>query len=235
MKIKVPRIKIQVLFIMFTVVVMFALNGCDENGGILIPSGSTELSINMKSDDNASDNPIDAVIVTEAKALITDIQYERERDGRDQLHHTGPFIINFTFDGSLKELHIGYIVRDIYTKVKFLLHKPGENETVADPEFKTGTAENQRFSVIIKGTYNGSPFTYRSQQELSISTGFNKSTNINSPSQNVTVVLNRTGWFKNGAAVLNPNLPGNAPIIDSNIADSFIQAFLDDNKDGQPD
>lgn len=216
-------------------IIPFLITGCDIGGDIVIPSGATELSVNVKSDDNASDNPADVIVVTEAKALITDIQYERERDGLNQLHHTGPYVVNLALDGSLKEIMKGYIVRDIYTKAKFQVHKAEDGQQISDPEFIEGTGENQRYSFIIKGTYNGTPFTYKSKRSMDIVINFNKSSNVKNKTHNFTMLFNKTGWFTNGSAVLNPNLSQNADIIDNNIKNSFKKAFLDDNKDGAAD
>jgi hypothetical protein len=212
-----------------------SLMGCDENGGILIPSGATDLTVSTKADDGAQDNPADVVIITEAKALITNIQYQRERDGRDQLHHPGPYAVNLNVAGSLAKIMTGYIVRDIYTKAKFRIHKPDATETIPDPEFREGTADNQRYSFIVKGTFNGVPFVYRSKQAMEVVIDLNKATNINLKEQNMTMVFNKTMWFKSGTVVLNPNTAANAPIIDANIKNSFVNAFQDDNKDGVPD
>ncbi|MCC7159000.1 MAG: hypothetical protein IT281_05640 [Ignavibacteria bacterium] len=52
---------------------------------------------------------------------------------------------------------------------------------------------------------------------------------------NLTTVFNKNMWFKNGTAVLNPNDANNAALIDTSILNSFIDAFQDNNKDGQPD
>lgn len=218
------------LALIFTAVFTLSMTGCDENGGITIPSGATELTLSVKSDD-----ALDNITITEAKALVTNIEYERESSGRNQLHHTGPFVINFSLSGSLKELLTGYIVRDKYTKVKFQVHKPEDNESVPDPEFKEGSGENQRYSFIIKGTYNGSSFVYKSKKSMNLVIGMNKVINVSLKKQNITVVLNETGWFKNGSAELNPNDLNNANLIDDNIKNSFKTSFLDDNKDGQPD
>jgi len=219
--------------LIFTVLTIFS--GCDENGGILIPSGATDLTLSIGSNDNINDNPLDMVVITEAKALVTEIEYERERDGIDQLHQTGPYVVNFNLAGTLTEVLTGYIVRDIYTKAKFKIHKPESSETPADPEFKEGTGDAQRFSFIIKGTYNGTAFVYKSKKSAAIEINFNSATNINLKNQNLTVLFNKTGWFKSGNTVLNPNDPANADAIDNNIRNSFRRAFEDDNKDGQPD
>ncbi|MBN8584262.1 MAG: hypothetical protein J0M37_04140 [Ignavibacteria bacterium] len=216
-------------------IIPFLITGCDIGGDIVIPSGATELSVNVKADDNISDNPADVVVITEAKALITDIQYERERDGLNQLHHTGPYVISLDLNGSLKELMKGYVVRDIYTKAKFQVHKAEDGQQISDPEFIEGTGENQRYSFIVKGTYNGTPFIYKSKKSMDIVINFNKSSNVKNKTHNFTMLFNKTGWFKNGTTVLNPNLPQNADMIDNNIKSSFRKVFLDDNKDGVAD
>ncbi len=216
-------------------IIPFLIAGCDIGGDIVIPSGATELSVNIKADDNASDNPMDVVVITEAKALITDIQYERERDGLNQLHHTGPYVVNLDLNGSLKEIMNGYVVRDIYTKAKFQVHKAEDGQQVSDPEFNEGSGENQRYSFIIKGTYNGAAFVYKSKRSMDIVINFNSASNIKLKNQNFTILFNKTGWFTNGSTVLDPNLPQNADIIDNNIKASFKKAFIDDNKDGIED
>ncbi|MBE2217902.1 MAG: hypothetical protein IAE90_06865 [Ignavibacteria bacterium] len=215
--------------------VPFLFSACDIGGEIIVPSGATNLSVNVKNDETLADNPADVVIVTEAKMLITDIQYERERDGLDQLHHTGPYVLNFSFDGSLREIFKGYVVRDIYTKAKFQVHKPEDNQSVPDPEFIEGTTSDKRYSFIIKGTFNGVPFVYKSKKSMNIVINLNSSSNINLKDQNVTIVFNRAGWFKSGTTVLNPNDAGNVDVIDNNIKSSFKKAFVDNNKDGQAD
>jgi hypothetical protein len=207
------------------------LPGCDAGGGITIPSGASSLTVSVKSDDN-----IDApVIITEAKALIANVEFEKQSDGRDQLHQPGPLVMNFSLNGTLKDMGTQYIIRDNYTKIKFQLHKPEENEIPPDAEFKDGTGVNQRYSFIIKGTYNGSAFVYKSKQAAAIIINFDKVTNIDLKTSNISVLFNKLKWFKNGTSDLNPNDPANESIIDNNIAASFIRAFRDDNKDGVPD
>jgi hypothetical protein len=213
----------------------FLVTGCDIGGDIVIPSGATDLSVNVKSDDNAVDNPADVIVITEAKALITDIQYERERDGLNQLHHTGPYVINLALDGSLRELMKGYVVRDIYTKAKFQVHKAEDGQQISDPEFIEGPGENQKYSFIVKGTFNGTPFIYKSKRSMDIVINLNKSSNVKNKTHNLTMLFNKTTWFLNGTTVLNPNLPQNTDAIDNNIKSSFKKAFLDDNKDGVAD
>jgi hypothetical protein len=215
-------------------ILVLNISGCDEGGGITIPSGVSELTVSVKSDDAVLDNPA-AIVITEAKALISEVEFEKQSNGKDELHQRGPFVFNFNTNGTIKEMGTQYIIRDNYTKIKFLLHKPEETETPTDPEFKEGTAANQRFSFIIKGTYNGSSFVYKSKQSAGIVINFALPENIDLKKTNVTVLFNKLKWFKNGSAEVNPNDPQFESLIDNNITGSFSKVFRDDNKDGEPD
>ena len=223
-----------VVSFLFSLLITLILTGCDENGGITVPSGVSELTVSIKADDNAIDNPA-SISITEAKALITNVEFEKESNGKDELHQRGPLVYLFNLSGGVKEMGTQYLIRDNYTKIKFQIHKPDENESVPDPEFKEGTGVNQRYSFIIKGTYNGSSFVYKSKQSVNIVLNFSGVENINLKTANITVLFNKLSWFKNGNTELNPNDPHNENIIDSNIKNSFKKVFRDDNKDGVPD
>jgi len=225
-------IKSAVLPLIFSALIISAA-GCDESGGITIPSGASELTVSIKSDNNILDNA--AIIITQAKALVSDVEFEQESNGKNQLHQKGPLVLDFSLDGTLKEIGTQYIIRDNYTKIKFQLHKPDDTETPADPQFKTGTGATERFSFIIKGTYNGTPFVYKSKASANLIISFSRTEIINLKKNNVTVLFNKLKWFKNGASDLNPNDPQNESIIDNNIKNSFSRAFKDDDKNGQPD
>jgi hypothetical protein len=231
LKIDITKI---LLLLGIMLLLLFQLIGCDEGGGITIPSGVSELTVSVKSDDAVLDEPA-AIVITEAKALIMDVEFEKQSNGKDELHQRGPFVLSFNTNGTIKEMGTQYIIRDNYTKIKFQLHKPEETETPSDPEFKEGTGINQRYSFIIKGTYNGSSFIYKSKQSANIVINFAQTENIDLKKTNVTVLFNKLKWFKNGSVEINPNDAQYAAIIDNNLKNSFSRVFRDDNKDGQPD
>src|SRR3990172_7168573 len=222
------RVLIISLMILTFAAVFFT--GCDENGGITIPSGTTELTLSAKSDESLANPP--AVIITEVKALIHQVQLEQETNQNNQTITFEPFVVNFIINGNLKEMTTKYIIRDFYTKVKFQLHKPEDNEVPPDPEFVSGT---QKFSFIVKGTYNGSSFVYRSKRTSYVVVNFENTANINLTTMNVTVLFNKLGWFKNGSVDLDPRVAANETLIDENIKNSFKKAFLDNDKNGLPD
>ena len=143
-----------------------------------------------------------------------------------------PFVVHFNTDGSLRDMTTNFIIRDFYTKVKFQIHKPENNETPPDPEFVSGT---QRYSFIIKGTYNGSSFVYKSKNSANIVISFSQTGNFNLKKMNVTIAFNELGWFKNGSSDLDPSNPQNESMIHNNITNSFKRIFIDNDKNGVPD
>jgi len=207
------------------------ITGCDENGGITIPSGATELTVSAKSNNNLL-NPPANIVITEAKALISKVEFEQESNQNNQIIKDAPFVVNFNTDGTLKEITTSYIIKDFYTKAKFQIHKVEDNESSPDPEFISGS---QRYSFIIKGTFNGTPFVYKSKKSANIVINFSNTVNINLKKMNITLVFNPAAWFAAGSNSLNPSDPQNETTIDDNIKSSFRQAFQDDNKDGNPD
>jgi hypothetical protein len=234
MEIKLKRTTIKLLLLIIGSSLIFRFEGCDQNGGITIPSGVSQLTVSVKSNDTVSDNPAN-IIITEAKALISNVELERQSDGKDELQQSGPLVFHFNTEGSIEELETQYIIMDNYTKIKFQLHKPGESETPTDSEFKEGDSASQRYSFIVKGTYNGNSFVYKSKQSANLVIDLDKVENLNLDRENITVLFNKLKWFSNGSVGIDPNDPQYESLIDNNIKTSFSKAFLDNNKDGLPD
>lgn len=218
----------------FLPLLYLTFSGCDDSGGITVPSGVTQLSLSMKSVDNLQD--INNIVITEAKALIGSVDFEIENgNGKTQRIQNGEFVMNLGIDGNLKQVTSGYIIRDNVTKIKIQIHKTDETETPPDAEFKDGTADNHRYSFIIKGKNNGIDFVYKSKKNALVVIDFSKTLNINNDQMNVSVLFNKTKWFSNGTSNINPSDIQNEMLIDNNLQSSFKQVFIDNNNDGQPD
>jgi len=219
-----------ILTVIIAAVTMF-ITACDENGGITIPSGATELTVSTISDITI-DNPPANIVITEVKGNFSQVALEQESNQNYQTITFSPFVASFNTSGTLAAMTTKYIIRDIYTKIKFQIHKPENNETPSDPEFVSGS---ERYSFIVKGTYNGSSFVYKSKKSLYVSVNFTPKVNLNYKTMNITIAFNELGWFKNGTSDLNPSNPANENLIDENIKNSFKNAFLDNDKNGHPD
>lgn len=135
--------------------------------------------------------------------------------------------------GITTDFAIGNIPPGNYDRIKFKVHKIEGSETPPDPEFKEGTDESLRYSVIVKGTYNSNSFIYKSRksahQDLKLETPVVVEEN---GVANLTIIVDPYSWFTDGANILDPADPANENDIDNNIKDSFKKAFKDNDHDG---
>ncbi len=223
------------LLLGFLFLLLIQLAGCGDSGVVTPKSGDDNVSISVMNDNGGLDNPPASIVITEAKALIREVEFELEGSGIEYEIHNAAFVVHFNLSGAVEVISAGKIPSGVYDKVKFQIHKPEDNETPPDPEFKEGTSGNQRFSFIIKGTYNGSSFVYKSRKSVNLVVNFNRPINLQETGINLTIIINSDSWFKNGSIVLDPRDPSNESIIDENIKNSFKRAFKDDDKDGRPD
>ena len=195
--------------------------------------GSDNTSMSVKADNNIGD--ASSISITEAKALITEAELETEPSGSSQHIRIAPFVIYFNTGGVLVTVTTGNLPSGTFNKIKFKIHKPEYSEPIPDPEFRDGPSGNQRYSFIIKGTYNGSSFVYKSRKSASLVINLPAPISTGSNSRNITVLVNPSLWFTSGGNFIDPRNSGNENIIDDNLKNSFKRAFKDDNKDGLPD
>lgn len=226
--------KIALLTIFFAVL-MVLLSACGDMGTTTAENNSNNVTVSVKADDNAMGSPAGIIVITGAKALVTEAEFEKESTGENVELHMAPFVINFDLNGGLTQILSAKIAQGNFNKVKFQIHKPEENEQIPDPEFREGAGSNQRYSFIIKGTYNGLPFVYKSKKSVNLIINFNSTINLQNSNINVTMLLNKLGWFKSGNIELDPADPQNENTIDDNLKNSFKGAFEDDDHDGHPD
>jgi len=124
-----------------------------------------------------------------------------------------------------------------YRKVKFDIHKPGGDSL--DTAFKAAHPEFATISIRVRGTFNGTPFTYTSaldeEQEFTFDPPF--VIDASGAPANLTVRLDVSLWFRSGSsgALIDPataNVGGpNEGVVKENIKNS-IKAFEDDDHDG---
>ena len=147
---------------------------------------------------------------------------------------TGPVLLDLPLDASTRtsvsaavpagtyralEMRIGPITSGNSASAAFL---------VAHPEFKN-------VSVRIEGMFNGQAFVFSAPVDASVESTFSAPVTVDAASPNVTVAVDITSWFSNGAGgTLDPTNSANASRISANIASSF-HAFEDDNHDGHDD
>lgn len=230
---KSKKLKTAAGLFLLTVAIIFS--GCSDMAGNPVNSTSqNNMTVSMKADNGAFNGSQSTIVITDAKALVTELEMEKEGTAENEGIHIDPFVIHFKTDGTIQELTNATIKAGTFTKIKFKIHKPDDYESIPDPEFREGSSGNQRFSFIIKGTVDGNPFVFKSKQSASIVINLDNNINMSSANKNITVLFN-TKWFDVNGVTIDPRDPNHENDIDNNLHGSFRRAFEDDDKNGTPD
>ena len=163
----------------------------------------------------------DAVIgiaVDEVKLFITEMEMEGTRNSND--FETRNFVLNLPLDGSRFEITHTNIPAGFYDELELEIEKPGSNEDVDDPDFILGS---NRYSLVVKGVFNGERFIFRSTEDFDIDVDIKPHLEITEGQNRVIAIdLDFTGWFRNSNGdLLDPSNSGNREQINENIEDSF--------------
>ena len=187
-------------------------------------------------------NPENILEIKEAKVLINDLKIHiKDDDGEGgddgEKIKIGPFVINLLLDSRVTPVAISNIPAGNYIKVKFEIHKLQGNEMPPDPDFADA---NGRYSVVVRGFYNGVAFTYKSKVTANQKYHLQPPLSVTTTSgYNLTFYASPLMWFiDNNGNILNPMLESNREIIDSIIKNNLkkhIRVFVDNNCDGKPD
>lgn len=186
--------------------------------------------------DSAGDNQ-NILILDTVKILIKDIKVKIANNNEDSTNFkVGPFVLFLNLTSNVNVISTALIPAGNYRKIKFEIHKLEDLEAIPDPEFADA---NGRYSVIVKGTYLGNYFIYKStksaHQILQFPADIPLSVGL---ATNVTLLVKPYIWFINNGIYLNPMDPANSNDIDNNIKDNFknnFKAFKDNDKNGLPD
>jgi len=179
--------------------------------------------------------------ITSAKMLIREIEFESDLEDdnipEDSLEfETGPIVVNLNLNGTTTTIKEIEVDPGSYDEIEYEVHKPEDNETPPDPDFKIGTSGDERFSVIVEGLYDGQEFLYRSSENMEQEQELDQPLVIDGDTSiNVTLSVDLSTWFVDALGNdLDPTLEENRNAIDESIKRSF-EAFEDDDSDGERD
>lgn len=221
-------------------VALFALiaAGCRTEQTSSPASTARNVTFSITTAPSSPNSPsLNALEISSAKILLKNIKLHRfpSNDGRDI--SVGPIAVMLALDGSLNT--IGGLARVppvVYDRVKFRLHKPEDTEPIPDPEFRDGPSGQLRYSTIVRGSYNGQSFVYKSREEALQEVRFVSPLAVAQDEVvNVTLTVDVASWFTVGGVTLDPTNPNNTQAIDAAIKASFGRVFKDNDRDGRPD
>lgn len=140
-----------------------------------------------------------------------------------QISHT-----NDPLNQELKGLAQGNFTSEvIYNTLNFEIKKAEATDAGKadiDDAFVEGEAENQRFSMIVNGTYNGEAFEFKSTRNFNYELTFQDQSG-GTPGNliyNLNMETNLNSWFQNpeGEGLLDPGEAANASTINDRIESS---------------
>ncbi len=226
--------KIAALFIA-AIVSGAALYGCGNSSVTSTPANNVSFS-SIGSMDSAGDSQ-NILILDTVKILIKDIKLDLAATSEDSSDFkVGPFVIFLNLTSGVNTISSSIIPSGVYEKIKFEVHKLEDSEAIPDPEFAD---VNGRYSVIVKGTYFGNYFVYKSTKSAHQILHFPNTVPFSSASlTNITLIVKPYIWFISNGVYLDPGLPANSNDIDNNIKNNInhnFKAFRDNDRNGLPD
>lgn len=227
-------IKHKISTIILTVLISAAgFYSCGDTTVTTAPDNLTFSS--MSSADSIGDTQ-NILVLDTVKILIKDIKLNVASNSDSSNFKVGPFVLFLNLSSSINTISSALIPAGSYDKIKFHVHKLEDTEAIPDPEFADA---NGRYSVIVKGTYLGNYFVYKSDKSAHQILNFPTSVPIVGTSlSNVTLVVKPFIWFIKNGVYLDPRDPANSNDIDNNIKDNInhnFKAFKDNDRNGLPD
>lgn len=204
-------------FLLLTV----ALTGCDSGGAN--ETGPVRTSLRFQATYAAPAAKTSGVIdIQEAKMLVRAIKFHGTEDSLD--FKTGTLVVNLNPNDPSNTVVVEDIPEGTYKRITFDIHKPEDDETISDPEFKLGASGDQRFSVIVKGTMDGTAFDLRLKNSMKQRLDLVPPLVIapGAGALNVTMQVDLNRWFvdEDGRA-LDPTNPSDFDDIEEAVKASF--------------
>lgn len=166
------------------------------------------------------------VELTEIKLLVDDLELENISD--DSLDfEVDDLVVNLPLNGDTLELTDQDIPAGSYDKLDLEI----DSDDVDDPDLNDG---EHRYSIVVRGMYNGEEFVFRSKREYEKEFKFHPPIQVTDTTSSITLnlALNVERWFKHA----DPTNPDHQSKIEYNIKKS-LRAFCryGDGKHWYPD
>jgi hypothetical protein len=229
--------KISVASFFLIILLFVSFTGCKNENGISPVTESTvysgnNVSVGFFTGSVDNDN---VFIITEAKFVLRKLCLKASGSESIAEIKMEPFVVNLNVspEGFIT-VAIATVPSANYHQLKLQLHKPNPQENISDPDFREA---NRSFSVVVKGTFNGVPFVFKSGVTAARGINIDNSPIFITPTTlvNFTVILNPFFWFYHDNEVMDPMNHNNRHYIEDNIRDSFKRVFRDLDMNGHPD
>jgi hypothetical protein len=174
------------------------------------------------------------VTLTSVKMLVEELELESVEDDSTDFEVENQ-VVNLPLDGSPYQLSAENIAPGMYDEFEMEIEGLDDDDNVNDPDFTEGSDET---SIVIRGTYNGEDFTYKSEEDFEFEFEFNPPIQIDENTNNVEInlMINIDTWFVDGSGnELDPTDPNHREQIEENIENSFEADKDEDDDDDDGD
>ena len=201
----------------------------------------------------------DVLVITKVQLVVARIELQQSGatcasttasgdDEGDQRHESecaelqvAPSIVNLPVNGTVVSALDISIPPGTYSALEAKI-RPLRNDSdhgQGSSAFLTAHPELNGVSVVVEGTFNGTPFTYKGAARSELERRFDPPLVIDASPLNITVNVDLASWFRSqSGGLIDPSTANaggaNAATVADNIKRSF-RAFRDDDHNGQDD
>lgn len=205
--------------------------------GACSDSNQTGIKLNAKvqseTQTQKANSLADNVVITEAKFRFDEVEFESDVDSIE--FERGPLVLSLNLSGELTEIGLADVPAGIYEELEFEIDARDDDEELPNDPDLIGP-NNEDYSLVIKGTINGEPFTFASVEDFEIELEFNPPVEVNDSEEvSVTLAFDASNWFLDDQGnALDINNEEDRERVEENIENS-LEAFEDDDEDGEED
>ena len=204
---------------------------CNSMDSVPGEEASIQLQMQVQTSNTAAklttaNQEISELTIDEVRLYVDEMELENiENDSLE--FEIEDFIVNLPLDGSPLTLDEIVLPQGLYDEFELEIEKAEEDVNVSDTDFRDETGT---YSVVVKGTYNTEPFTFRSSEDFGFELELNPPLELGENESSVLKVsIDVSSWFKGSSDEnLDPNDQANYEMINQNIENSF-EGFEDEN------
>jgi hypothetical protein len=161
-----------------------------------------------------------------------------ECEGDNDELEAGPVLVDLPL-GGIERTFTADVPAGTFDALEFQIHKPGNDGDAADQDFLKTNPDFAGISIRVKGTFNGTDFTYTSDLEVEQELKFAQPMVVvaGTPAS-VTIKLDLDGWFRSGGTLVDPATAAKGAANENLVRDNIVQsfhAFQDNDEDGMDD
>ena len=163
----------------------------------------------------------DELVVDRARMSLGELEIEGRTEASE--FEVGPSVLELGLDGEPTEIAISDVPAGTYQEIGFELSRGA----AASDEF----GGSDPASIIVDGTHNGKPFSYRSRYAAELEFDLGDLRVKDGQVASVTITFDVAAWFlDSNDQIIDPSGPDARKLIDANIHDS-VEAYAEEEDD----